>query len=78
MDNPRVQECRVRITDHRRPDEPDRWLAPGAALPWRYVDRPDDAGVWPRREAAQLANEYRRGQAWRGRASTIEPVNTGG
>lgn len=70
----RTQRCRVRIED-ARDGGPDRWLAPGAGAIWEYVDRPEDAGVWLRPEAARRASEYQRGYAWRGRLSHVEPVN---
>lgn len=73
MTDGRAEFARVRIEDLRS-GEPDRWLAPGAGVFWTYVDRPEDAGVWPWPEAARRASEYRRGHAWRGRAAELEPA----
>jgi hypothetical protein len=69
----RGQLYRVRI-ENLRGEEPVRWLGP-SRLPWSYVDDPAGAGAWGWDEAARIAAEYRRGQAWRGRYADTEPVD---
>lgn len=70
-------QARVRVTFHREAGRV-AWLAPGTHVEWRYVDRPEDAGIWPWATAAGYANEYAHGQAWRGRTANLEPVPSAG
>jgi hypothetical protein len=44
-------------------------------VPWSYVDDPTHARTGPWDEAARIASEFRRGQAWRGRYADTEPAD---